>query len=50
MAKKWKKPAEVQGYPNAAGARLQIRLKDGRCTIKRGYQVNWTEIVEWRFA
>jgi hypothetical protein len=48
--RRWRQPAEIQNYPNAAGVRLQIRLANGRCTIKRGYQVPWDEIIEWRFV
>lgn len=47
---KWRAPADIQEFPAAAGQRVQIRMRDGRCTIKRAGQVDWTAIEEWRFA
>lgn len=46
----WKRPSEIQNYPNAARQRIQVRLPDGRCAIRRTGQVDWGEVTEWRWA
>lgn len=46
----WKQPHEIQAYPKASGQRVQIRQPDGRCRILHARQVDWANIIEWRWA